>query len=116
GAGRLRRGAAAGGPSVPHARQCGRHPAPGLRDAGDLRGLLPRHGRGHRGLSRRAADPPADPPLSSRGDFMSEAVAVTRTLAEYVVRAQASDTPEAVRREAVRSLLNWAGCAIGGSR
>ncbi|HMI19142.1 MAG TPA: MmgE/PrpD family protein, partial [Sphingomonas sp.] len=46
---------------------------------------------------------------------MDETVAVTRTLARYVVDAQYSDIPSAVRKEAVRSLLNWAGCAIGGS-
>ena len=43
------------------------------------------------------------------------AVDVTKTLAGYVVDAKASDVPQAVRTEAVRSLLNWAGCAIGGS-
>jgi len=43
------------------------------------------------------------------------AVDVTRTLAGYVVEAKASDVPQPVRTEAVRSLLNWAGCAIGGS-
>jgi 2-methylcitrate dehydratase PrpD len=46
---------------------------------------------------------------------MTEAVNVTRTLAGYVIEAQAGDVPEAVNKEAVRSLLNWAGCAIGGS-
>lgn len=46
---------------------------------------------------------------------MDEATAVTRTLARYVVEADYADVPEAVRKEAVRSLLNWAGCAIGGS-
>jgi 2-methylcitrate dehydratase PrpD len=43
------------------------------------------------------------------------AVDVTKTLAAYVVDAKAADVPQAVRTEAVRSLLNWAGCAIGGS-
>lgn len=43
------------------------------------------------------------------------ALDVTKTLAAYVVDAKAEDTPQAVRTEAVRSLLNWAGCAIGGS-
>ena len=40
---------------------------------------------------------------------------VTRTLARFVVESKAADVPAAVRTEAVRSLLNWAGCAIGGS-
>jgi 2-methylcitrate dehydratase PrpD len=41
---------------------------------------------------------------------------VTRILARYVVESKPSDVPEPVRREAVRSLLNWVGCAVGGSR
>lgn len=41
---------------------------------------------------------------------------VTATLARYVVAAPADSVPANVRREAVRSFLNWTGCAIGGSR
>ena len=41
---------------------------------------------------------------------------VTRKLASYVVAARYEDLPAAVRKEAQRTLLNWAGCAIGGSR
>ncbi|MDQ0468967.1 MmgE/PrpD family protein [Labrys wisconsinensis] len=41
---------------------------------------------------------------------------VTRTLARYVVEAPVDSVPEIVRREAVRSLVNWVGCAVGGSR
>jgi len=41
---------------------------------------------------------------------------VTRTLARYVVNAKHEDLPAPVRKEAARTLLNWAGCAIGGSR
>src|SRR5262245_13575064 len=40
---------------------------------------------------------------------------VTRALAAYVVKARPEDLPAAVRREACRTLLNWAGCAVGGS-
>ncbi len=40
---------------------------------------------------------------------------VTRQLARYVVGSQRSDMPEPVRREAIRSILNWVGCAVGGS-
>jgi 2-methylcitrate dehydratase PrpD len=40
---------------------------------------------------------------------------VTRTLARYLVQAKATDVPAAVNREAVRSFLNWLGCAVGGS-
>ena len=40
---------------------------------------------------------------------------VTKTLSRYLVDARASDVPEAVRGEAVRSFFNWLGCAVGGS-
>src|SRR5260370_36903788 len=48
-------------------------------------------------------------------DSKSTAKDVTRTLARYVVSAKYEDLPAAVRKEAQRTLLNWAGCAIGGS-
>lgn len=41
---------------------------------------------------------------------------VTRALARYVVEARYGDVPPAVRKEAQRTLLNWVGCAVGGSR
>jgi 2-methylcitrate dehydratase PrpD len=41
---------------------------------------------------------------------------VTRLLAAYVVHARADDLPAPVRAEACRTLLNWAGCTVGGSR
>jgi 2-methylcitrate dehydratase PrpD len=41
---------------------------------------------------------------------------VTRILAKYVVSAKLEDLPAPVRKEAARTLLNWVGCAIGGSR
>jgi len=41
---------------------------------------------------------------------------VTRILADYIVSAKLADIPAAVRKEATRTLLNWTGCAIGGSR
>lgn len=40
---------------------------------------------------------------------------VTRTLARYVVNAKPSDVPEGVKREGVRSILNWLGCAVGAA-
>jgi 2-methylcitrate dehydratase PrpD len=40
----------------------------------------------------------------------------TKTLASYVVTAEASSIPADVRHEAKRSILNYVGCAIGGSR
>ena len=41
---------------------------------------------------------------------------VTAKLARYVVTARFDDIPATVRKEAARTLLNWTGCAIGGSR
>ena len=41
---------------------------------------------------------------------------VTRTLARYLVAAKPADLPENVRREGVRTLVNWVGCALGGSK
>lgn len=41
---------------------------------------------------------------------------VTRTLAKFIVGHNYADVPEKVRHEAARSLLNWVGCAVGGSR
>ncbi len=40
---------------------------------------------------------------------------VTRILARYVVGARADALPANVRKEAARTLLNYVGCAVGGS-
>jgi 2-methylcitrate dehydratase PrpD len=40
--------------------------------------------------------------------------AVTRRLADFVAGSQWRDIPTAVRREGVRGLLNYVGCALGG--
>ena len=37
-------------------------------------------------------------------------------MARYVVNARFEDIPQPVRKEATRTLLNWVGCAVGGSR
>jgi 2-methylcitrate dehydratase PrpD len=41
---------------------------------------------------------------------------ITRTLARYVVNAKYEDLPPAVRKEGVRTLLNFVGVAVGASR
>lgn len=41
---------------------------------------------------------------------------VTRRLANFVVGSQPDDIPHLVNKEASRTLLNWAACAVGGSR
>jgi 2-methylcitrate dehydratase PrpD len=40
----------------------------------------------------------------------------TQALVNYVVDARPEALPEAVRKEAKRTFLNWVGCAVGGSR
>jgi 2-methylcitrate dehydratase PrpD len=46
---------------------------------------------------------------------MAEAEKITRKLAEFVVASRPDDVPAAVYGEATRTLLNWTGCAVGGS-
>ncbi|MGI3776006.1 MAG: MmgE/PrpD family protein [Janthinobacterium lividum] len=41
---------------------------------------------------------------------------ITRILARYAATAPADQLSDAVRHEATRTLLNWVGCAVGGSR
>jgi 2-methylcitrate dehydratase PrpD len=41
---------------------------------------------------------------------------LARELARYALDAELSDIPASAQHEAARSLLNWAGCAVGGSR
>lgn len=40
---------------------------------------------------------------------------VTGALARYIVGARYEDLPANVRKEGARTLLNWVGCAVGGS-
>jgi len=49
----------------------------------------------------------AAPPAAAKG--------VTRTLAKYVVGAKYEDLPATVRKEGLRTLLNYIGVAVGGS-
>ena len=41
---------------------------------------------------------------------------ITESLARFIVETPSDAIPAKVRREALRSLVNWAGCALGGSR
>ncbi len=43
-------------------------------------------------------------------------MSLTRELSRFVLALDATDLPPEVRAEAARSLLNWAGCAVGGAR
>jgi 2-methylcitrate dehydratase PrpD len=53
---------------------------------------------------------------TTAGEDPPEARDVTRKLSRYVVAMRFQDLPEAVRHEIGRSLLNWLGVAVGGSR
>lgn len=69
-------------------------------------------------LARVAPARAASPPVRDQSDTArgSTATDVTRTLARYVLSVRSADVPEPVRKEARRTLLNWVGCAVGGSR
>src|ERR1700731_714087 len=47
---------------------------------------------------------------------MDSTHAVTGRLAEFIVGTRWQDIPQPVRREAMRSILNFVGCALGGSQ
>ena len=40
----------------------------------------------------------------------------TKALATYLVNSRLEDIPEDVRHESRRALLNYIGCAVGGSQ
>jgi len=46
----------------------------------------------------------------------SSAITPTQTLARFVVSHRQAELAAPVKREAMRSILNWVGCAVGGSR
>ena len=55
--------------------------------------------------------------LAGPGAVMAAAPSqVTEILARYLVTSRPADVPAGVRLEACRSLLNWTGVAVGGSR
>ena len=66
------------------------------------------------GTTALAAAVPCEVPVAAQET--EAARDVTRKLARYVVTARREDVPAAVRKEAARTLLNWVGCAVGGSR
>jgi len=60
----------------------------------------------------QAAD---DKPVPAAAAASPAATGVTKTLARYIVNARYEDLPASVRKEGVRTLLNWMGVAVGGS-
>jgi 2-methylcitrate dehydratase PrpD len=72
------------------------------------RGFLRASAIGGAAASVSLAAPPQPSSASARD--------VTRRLAAWVVSSRKEDVLSAVRREALRTVLNWTGCAVGGSR
>ena len=60
--------------------------------------------------------PPQQSPQTNSARVAEGTPPVTRTIAEWVVRSRLADIPPAVHAEAVRSVINWIGVTIGGSR
>ncbi len=60
-----------------------------------------------------SADPASSRPFAPVAASTKD---VTRKLAAWVVSSRREDVPAAVRHEATRTVLNWVGCAVGGSR
>ncbi|KXF74884.1 2-methylcitrate dehydratase [Paramesorhizobium deserti] len=46
----------------------------------------------------------------------SQTTAVTAELCQWIVGLKGSDIPAEVRREGLRTFVNWVGCAVGGAR
>lgn len=61
-----------------------------------------------------SGSPGVSPPAASPGE--QPPPPVTAIVARYAATAPAAEIPQNVRREAARTLLNWVGCAVGGSR
>jgi 2-methylcitrate dehydratase PrpD len=66
-----------------------------------------------RGAAWREAGAAAKGPPASQAVEASHDL--TRALARFIVASDFDDLPAAVRHEGARTLLNWVGCAIGGS-
>lgn len=66
-------------------------------------------------LAGIAADANADEPARP-SNSAAAGKDVTRKLANFVIASKSEDVPHLVNKEAARTLLNWAACAVGGSR
>jgi 2-methylcitrate dehydratase PrpD len=73
----------------------------------DRRGFLRATAIGGAAASFSAAEPDQSADESARD--------VTRQLAAWVVSSRKEDLPAPIVRQALRTILNWTGCAVGGS-
>src|SRR5215831_16011989 len=55
------------------------------------------------------------PPVPQDANGSSKSIPITRTIAKWVVDSKASNISSAVRKEAVRSVVNSVGATVGGS-
>ena len=79
-------------------------------------GTMSLAGLGGFAVPPRSSEAATAPVAQERGGAPQPGTGVTRALARYVVGAAYAEIPAAVRKEAQRTLLNWTGCAVGGSR
>jgi 2-methylcitrate dehydratase PrpD len=83
----------------------------------DRRSLLGASGVALTGLAAQAAEQAPAPAAAAKTEASKAAPPkVTEILARYIVDAKFDDLPDNVRREGTRTLLNWVGVAVGGSR
>jgi 2-methylcitrate dehydratase PrpD len=70
-------------------------------------------------IAAGAVAPDLTPAASNNRELMSSPSPsipqVTKILASYIVSARYEDLPAEVRKEGLRTLLNWVGVAVGGS-
>jgi 2-methylcitrate dehydratase PrpD len=64
----------------------------------------------------KPAPPPGVAPPPGAAPKGPPPVPVTHILARYAATAPVEQIPAPVRKEATRTLLNWVGCAVGGSQ
>lgn len=68
------------------------------------------------GICSASASTAAPEPARSGTEPPVDDEPITRRLAQYIVSSRPSDIPDSPRHEAARAVLNWVGCALGGSR
>jgi 2-methylcitrate dehydratase PrpD len=68
------------------------------------------------GAAVAAAGPAKGASQAAEGSQALQSNDLTHKLARFILATGFDDLPAAVRREGARTLLNWVGCAIGGSR
>jgi MmgE/PrpD N-terminal domain len=64
----------------------------------------------------QGTNPPAAAPPPGGAPKGPLPAPVTHIIAKYAATTPLDQIPAPVRKEATRTLLNWVGCAVGGSR